>query len=520
MAVGPVRALLVARAQATVAQLRREGGGAGVIAAGIPALVGAFAIGPPAAMCFMLGVRLGADLNDPALVDFSARALSLTIAAVVLAIGVGGGAARPSDGMTSEALRVYPVPRRALLAAQLLSGAVGLLPALGLSAIAALTGGLIRGSQAPVLVTTAIGLQIALWLLLTQEATATFVRLVLAGRQGLRLAASVVVVGATVVLLWPVDWAVASLANLARGRDSVAWAQFAAFAASSVAAFGLLVALISAVDRMQLAARTRGATTNEWTPESPVDGVSRLLLDSIRGSRVARYFLMNGLIIGVALAITLKVLPLERLVVRATGGPFEGAARALAYGPFTAMVIVSTAFMTAPLWLNQFGWYDGGPRRLFLLPLSLRDVLLGHRRTFARALVVQVLLAALPMAWVRPPSAADLLWSLVTVGSLFFVIVGVVGPLVSVQFPRRVTKDAVQSADSMSESLVQAAMTLTLGLTIMAVYVIAKAAAGPWGPAFAMSVVLALSALYARGMQELVVSRVFAQRERLIEDLG
>lgn len=519
MAVGPVRALLVARAQATIAQLRREAGGLGILAAAVPGVLASVAIGPPALLCFVLGLRSGADLAAPQLVPIAARVLFWLVVIIILALGVGGGVSRVGEEFSGDALRVFPVRRRSLVAAQLVSGAVGTLPALGLSALAALTAGLTLGAAAPAAATVGIGIQLALWLLLVQQVTATVGRLILEGRTGLKPILATAVGTAAVIWISPADLAISALISFSSGHTSSGWAWFAAFGTSTTAAFGAMVKLAGAVDRMSLAARARGARVHDWRPESAVDGVSRLLLGSIRASRVGRYVLLNGLITSATLAITLKLLFLDRA---ATGvrGPFASLIQAIGSGPFVAIIIAYTALTSAPLWLNQFGWYAGGTRRVFLLPISLNEILDGHRRAFARALVAQSVLAAIPMWLLRPPAPADLAWSVLTAAAVFHAVVGVVGPLVSVRFPRRVTKDAVSGGASLGATIIPGVLSLLLGLAAASFYVIARAAGGAWGPATAMVPVLGATLLYASRMRETVAGRVYAQRERLIEDLG
>ena len=174
--------------------------------------------------------------------------------------------------------------------------------------------------------------------------------------------------------------------------------------------------------------------------------------------------------------------------------------------------------LSSELWINQFGWDGPGIKTLLLMPIAPRDLLLGKLLGLAGLLAVQLGLAVLPLAAVRPPRFVDLVWGL-GAGGFALLTLGGLGHVLSAGLPRDLAGRALGPAPGFASMLASAAANALVVALLLLGFRVGRGA-GPWGLALAMWALCGVAALVYWRVLPLLGERVMALREQLIDELG
>lgn len=477
MAVSPIRALLVAHFQTSLARSTKEMSRQGVWAMGLLVAVLALFVALPAAFgLFMAGFVLGPRLGGPR-GDQAAVALGVLLSLLVGVGGVLGGLLGGARKLSWEQYRIFPLSLPRLFAAELIAGLGDVLVlglALGLGAFG-LGLGLARPALLPLValicvehlllilvLQLALGslaqrlakrLRIVVWALLTLVWLGSIWTGNLAprGEAALDPARLAVLqeVGAWMVRVFkalPSTWAVEGLEAVVRGQALRGFA-LQLYPMGLVLLFGWMAARLLLREQASLAPEPeRGPRAKLWTFGTPAEGVGRLQFRTLMSSHHGKFgFLMP------ILTVVLIRGPLAKVA-----GPSTWALP----GAFAYLALFGNQFQ-----FNQFGLDGHGVKGLFLLPLGGRDLLGGKLRGF---LLYQGLQGLLLMALMVPlfrPSPTEVVAAL-ALGACFFLAQNTVGAFTSSWMPRRIDRTSLKN-NQMPLPLVLVAMGVSLACTVV-----------------------------------------------------
>ena len=525
--VGLFRALLTAHAQMMINRTRKGLGRRGIIGLTVVIVIMLAAAAPMFMTFGFLGSLFGRGIDKP----LAAPLMGGILLAVSLGIGLVGGLLGGARQLTWDAYRSFPVPFTTLFFAEtfaslgdlLVLGFVGMVVAMGAAFIWQ------RPALAP-LVLLLLG-QVVLWVLFLQHLVGT---LAVTAVRRLRRA---------MVFLMVAAWAgVTVVAGLAREiqedieRDRIehiraAWHQMQPAMA--------LLPPVRAVDAM-IAARQGELLRCVWL-ELPMLGVTLALgllsyallrresrpsvaLEDVGGGR-AEPLRWTGVAFGVArlhihqVSGSLQgrfglVVPLITVVlIKGPLGTVGVSAKYTVPGAVLYLALAATQF-----YFNQWGFDGQGVKTLFLLPIRMRDLLIGKTLALLVYCVFQNALLLALLALLVHPDARELVAGAL-LGGCLFVAYALEGQWVSALYPRPLAMHRMNptglSATSLLPLGVGMANSTVFGATYSLVEWLAPRAVIP------MLVVLlgVLVALY-RMLLPATGRFVEEHRENLVEVLG
>lgn len=428
MAVSPLRALATAHVQDGVNRARRQAGVAGAWALwAMLGLVMSSTVLPSALVVGVLAARWAASVSQPStekLLPF----ITLLVTGFVVGGGLLGGLSGSGRQLPWELLRVYPLRRRTLFAAELFVGAVEPITAWELTTLGAACVGACVGAPRLAVVLVPLTLAHALLLLTLRLLVDAVLR-----RLSRRLRSLIALLPLVpVVALGAVPFAVrgtpkrdmhAFLTQLSEALEWIPTHRAMKLAVALVRGeplpsggglavlFVVGVALaIAAVTAALLAQETRsgpaeraGTKARPWTFSSPTWGVARLQWTSILSSLLGR--------------LPLLLSPLLVIVVGATQGRVEPrwtVPLAFAYGPLACLSLL----------FNQFGLDRHGVKALLLLPISAAELLRGKQLAAWAWLATQAATLSVLLLLTRSAGPRDVL-----VGLLVYACVSLTGDM-------------------------------------------------------------------------------------------
>ncbi len=478
MAVSPVRALLVAHFQTSLARSTKELSRQGVWAlVFLVAVLGLLVALPAALGLFMAGFSLGPRLGGPR-GDSATLILGGVLAVVVGVGGVLGGLMGGAKKLSWEQYRVFPLHPIRLLGAELAAGLGDILVlglALGLGAFT-LGLGIARPALLPLLLLVflehlllilvlqlflgslaqrlAKRLRVAVWALMVLVWLGSVWMGQMAPRRGhagnpaleqmLRAGAAHAV---DLLRALPTTWAVDGLDAAARGH-----AAKGLLLQLYPLGLGLLFALGAArlLDREQEALapvpETGGAKEKLWSFRSPAEGLGRLQFRTLMSSHHGKFgFLMPVVTV---------------VLVRGPLSHIQGQSFWALPGAFVYLALFGNQFQ-----FNQFGMDGHGVKGLFLLPIGARQLLEGKLRGFLMYQGLQALLLVallIPLFW---PSPLELL-AVLAMAACFFLTQSAVGAFTSSWKPRRIDRASLKN-NQMPLPLVLVALGVSLLCTLV-----------------------------------------------------
>jgi hypothetical protein len=529
--VSPIRALLVAHFQTSLARSTKEMSRQGVWAlvflvavlslfVALPAAFGLFMAG------FALGPRLGGPKGEPAVLVLGA------LMGILVGIGgVLGGLLGGARKLSWEQYRVFPLSLPRLFVAELVAGLGDVLVlglALGLGAFVVGLGitqpallpllalvfvehlllilvlQLLLGSLAQRL---AKRLRVVVWGLLITVWIGSIWMGNLAPRRGGSLdpekVALLKAAGEWLIKAFkglPTTWAMEGLGAAAQGHLLQGFAL-------QLYPLGLILLLGFAAARLLLREQeslvpevTRGPRTKLWSFRTPAEGVGRLQIRTLLSSHHGKF----GFLMPVITVVLLRG-PLSQVM-----GPSTWALP----GAFAYLALFGNQFQ-----FNQFGLDGHGVKGLFLLPLSGRDLLAGKLRGFLIYQGLQgLLLLALMVPLFRPP-LLDVVASL-ALGACFFLTQNTVGGFTSSWMPRRIDRTSLKN-NQMPLPLVLLAMGTSLACSVVfggCFALLRWLAPGLLAPG--MGAVAGLVWVAHRALRERSAAYLDRRREAIVEGVG
>ena len=454
MAVGPIRGLLIAHAQAGWNRSAKELGRRGrLFLWGILILLALLGVVPLLVILVVAGYGLGGTLGDPELGPVSVRVLGGLLGAFALGGGLVGGLVGGSKQLAWERYRGFPLAARKLYLAELLAGLGDLMPLAVAGCVTGLLLGLAVAQPAtlpllPWVALLTVGLLLSIRLLVGSLAARLLKRLHLllgllvaaawvggallgsslqardlaAETRFLALAQQAGRFGQTLARALPTTWALEGLVAATRGQAlrALAWQ---AYPLLFLLACMVLGSWLLNREGAALQVQPTGAAARLWSFRNPALGLARLQWLTLLGSHLGKF--------GFAM-------PLMTLVL--IKGPFARVGPVWAVpGAFLYLALVGNQFL-----FNQFGLDREGVKALFLLPIPARDLLRGKLLGFAAYQGVQVLLLSLLLGLLLRPSPRELFGSLLLMTCVFLVL-ATLGQLFSVLYPRPMARKSLQS---------------------------------------------------------------------------
>ena len=449
--VTPLVALLSAQTQASLNRSVRESGFVGRAASLLLWIFVAAALVPELVFGAGIGLTLGRELvgeNGSQMVPV----LATTHAVLAFVFGtLGGLMSDPRFG--DEGFRVYPVPGRQLLAAEMLNSFQELAPLLAAATFVGMGLGLSLVLPGATPVVWVIVLQGIVWTALLQQLVGSFKRAI-----GKRATGSVlVVVPAAVIafvglLAWwrpreswsafvsalrfardvlPSSFAYRGLAAFARGETSSGLALQLVLLASTALLFAAAATALVAERRLE----GRVATSSRSAPDtfsfrSPVEGLGKLFLSQVWSGR-------DGKILVLMPAAMTAVFAALRLIIPSRPPKDDALAGLLASNPpWLTYFLLFVVLSSNELLFNEFGLDRSGVRTLLLLPIATRDLVLGKLRGQLLLVLVRGGLGVVPLFTLIRITPGGVAHALGAAGT-FFAGLFVAGFLFSVRFPRK-----------------------------------------------------------------------------------
>ena len=241
------------------------------------------------------------------------------------------------------------------------------------------------------------------------------------------------------------------------------------------------------------------AAAARFRPSGPVLSIARLHAHHLLSSLQGRF----GLVVPIITVVLVKG-PLAN----ATAGSTWVIPGAVTYLAVTA----------GQLQFNQFGFDGQGVKTLLLLPITMRQILLGKALAMGVYCAVQYVVLFALLAWIIHPSAREIVGGGLLAGCLLVAHVAE-GHWVSVAFPRPIPFHRMQGGGLQGANL----FPLGLGALNATAFGGAYGALLSWAPVAlvpAMMGVLALVLLGYRALLPRAARYVTERRERLVEVLG
>ena len=535
MVVSPARALMAARMQLLWNLAHRGRGAVATIAAVVIAVVAVACLVPPFVMFHSFGSALGQDLTAEA-----SPAMTWLCGLVALIVfGLGGVAGlRHRAGFDRELLRVLPLRPVQILVGELPFNLIDTIPILGFTFLAGLGVGLARAMPGSGLQVALVVAQDMLCLLLVQQLVGACVRLAGRSRIGAAVAGLVVVLVASVAVLYAGEGFEGALERVMGVLPTSAGWQAVRASAAGVATRSLALhlaglaftaALFAVTAWLQLlelrqepkARIERRKTEKLWTFRRPAAGVARLLVAEVLGARAGQLLLALPVF-----CTTLFVLAADILRRSAVGRDFSGflltihllLQKAVAL-PLFVLVPPAVILCNRQLWLNQFAWEGAGVKTLFLAPVRTVEILRGKLAGLLLLQMPQALVACAPLLRLRLPEGWDLVTGLCA-AAMAATVLGTFGHVLSARHPRVLAEQGERTGGTDAGI----ALTVTGAVLAMAavVYGVVRGLAGlpPWAPAllFALMTVVVLAA--HRALAPRMAASVDSCREVLAETLG
>jgi len=504
--VSQLRGIVVAHGRSTWNRAYRESGLAAGASAGLLFVLVGIVLLPLFGLATRVSLQLARSLGGTEGSGGAVFWLTVFLAIDVVLLGVIGGLRHQLRLSWNEFGR-YPISRARLLIAELPTGAIEVMPLIALPLILGYATGLILGQPRAAPAIVLVTVQALLWLLLVQHLTGSIRRLVFKrSRASVAAIGGVLAVGALgawLVSSGPAGWwmftpaaqAHQGIAEIARGRPVSGWMRQLIPLLWTV----VLVGVVARVHYREMTTERRvfnrgAAERGSWRFRTPAQGVGRLFVSEILGSRWGRTMvLMPVFLVGLAVAVQ-AIMVAQPVADNGVEAAVQQAMHRLADLPLFAIALVLVPLLNADIWLNQFGWDRRGVCTLLTVPIELEAVLLGKLRGAAMFACMQAVLVVLPVLWLRVPSWPELCAGVGAAGTVLIWTMGI-GHVVSARFPRAVRRDAAGPAPkSVIHNLVALMVTLLLaaGLLIPAVVL---SNTGPWAVAIGMIVMMMSSAL-------------------------
>ncbi len=247
----------------------------------------------------------------------------------------------------------------------------------------------------------------------------------------------------------------------------------------------------------------------------PAGGLGRLFFKQLLDSHFGLLMLFFPLLAAAGLDFFLWALRLVASRAEAgevLPGPIVGLTR-LHELPLFELFLFATVWMGIEIFSNQFGWDGRGLRTLLILPLPVRQILLGKLYGLARFLGLQLVLSVPFLLPFYRPSGVELISGVGGAGAAFMVVVAG-GHLFSARFPRLVEATGT-SGMPLHLSWIPGLTMVILGLVFASVRALAMAIA-PWVPALFMPLLFAAAVAGYRVLLPTIARQVTTQQERLL----
>ncbi|HJV89656.1 MAG TPA: hypothetical protein VJ623_05065 [Holophagaceae bacterium] len=527
----PVRALLTAYFQASLArstkELSRQGVWALVLLVGV---LGLFVALPAAFGLFMAGFSLGPRLGGPDR-DMAILVLGGVLGLVVGVGGILGGLLGGAKKLSWEQYRAFPLHPLRLMVAELVAGLGDVLVAGLALGLGMLTLGLALAHPAllPLLLIVLLEhlllilalqlllgslaqrvakrLRVVVWGLLAVVWVGSMVLGQLAPRKGhpanpmLEQAVRAVADHALGFLrALPTTWAVEGLDAAVQGHLGKAL-----LLQLYPLGLGLLCAFWASrlLEREQEAlapVQDSGPGEKLWSFRSPAEGLGRLQFRTLMSSHHGKFgFLMPVMTV---------------VIIRGPMAQFGGQAHWALPGAFAYLALFGNQFQ-----FNQFGMDGHGVKGLFLLPIGAEQLLEGKLRGFALYQGLQALLLVALLVPLFKPAPLELLAAL-AMAVCFFLTQSAVGSFTSSWMPRRIDRASLKNNQ----------MPMMLVLTAMGVSLLCTAVFGGafgllrWlAPAFLLPGMLLLAGLAwlgHRAVRREAAAYLDRRREVIVEAVG
>jgi hypothetical protein len=525
---GPLSALLVAHLQTGKNRALRGLGRYGAVALGFVVLLPVLVGGAMGVLCAIIGGRLGRHIDVPEAPDY----LGGLVTMVTLAFGFMGGILGGTRQLTWETYKSYPVPFRTLFFAELGASVfdVLVLVYLALNACMAVAFSMERPDLAPWLLLL-VG-QAALWVLFMQQIIGA---LAVAAVKRLRVAFFAILLSTWIglsyvgraasefdanirsdrvdelrrwwdlVLPWFESFPLVRAAHalrLASGGEWVAAGQHEVPLLCFTTALGLLTYLLLRREAglgSILAGGAWGVPSARWRTAGAVGMIARLHAHHLLTSLQGRF----GLVIPIVIVVLIK-------------GPLAGATAGTAW--VLPGAVTYLAVSAGQLQFNQFGLDGQGVKTLLLLPVTMREILLGKALAMAAYSVTQYAILFALLTWTMHPSVGQLVGGGLLAGCLLVTHVAE-GHWVSAVLPRALPFHRIQAGGLQVAHLfpliLGAANATAFGGAYGALYAFAPRALVP-AMALAFAGVLTLYGAALPRAARFVTGR----REKLVEVLG
>jgi hypothetical protein len=241
------------------------------------------------------------------------------------------------------------------------------------------------------------------------------------------------------------------------------------------------------------------AAAARWSAAGPVLSIARLHLHHLLSSLQGRF----GLVVPIITVVLVK-------------GPLANATAGSSWvipGAVTYLAVTA-----GQLQFNQFGFDGQGVKTLLLLPITMRQILLGKALAMAAYCTAQYAVLFVLLAWMVHPSVREIVGGSLLAGCLLVAHVAE-GHWVSAAFPRPLPFHRMQGGGLQGAHL----FPLGLGALNATAFGGAYGALLSWAPIVlvpAMLVAFAAVLLLYRALLPRAASYVTERRERLVEVLG
>jgi hypothetical protein len=525
---GPLAALLVAHVQTGKNRALRGLGRYGAVGLAFVILLPLSVGGVMGVLCAIIGGKLGRHIDLPEAPIY----LGGFVAIMTFAFGFMGGILGGTRQLTWEAYKSYPVPFRTLFFAEIAAsvGDVLVLVYLALNACMGLAFVRERPDLAPWLLLL-LG-QATLWVLFTQQIIGA---LAIAVVKRLRVAFLAVMLSTWIGLSYVGRAAAEFEENIRRDRIeelrrwwdmALPWLESFPLVRASYAvrlasrgewfavgqhevpllcfttALGLSTYLLLRREAglgSTLAGGTWGARSSRWRTAGAVGMIARLQLHHLLTSLQGRF----GLVIPIVTVVLIK-------------GPLAGATAGTAW--VIPGAVTYLAISAGQLQFNQFGLDGQGIKTLLLLPVTMREILVGKALAMAAYSLTQYAILFALLSWTMHPGASDLVGGGLLAGCLLVTHLGE-GHWISAILPRAVPFHRIQAGGLQVAHL----FPLVLGAANATAFGGAYGALHSWAPRALVPTMAAAFALvllaYAAALPR-AARFVTRQREKLVEVLG
>jgi hypothetical protein len=305
-----------------------------------------------------------------------------------------------------------------------------------------------------------------------------------------------------------------ALVDLLDGRLAPALARLAYV----VAATGVLTVLTAMVHwrETRVEAQVRGRRRSEAPVlrfRTPAAGVAVLHLRQLLDSRNGKVFFFVPLLMSGGAALWLWMMRFAERSGEALPEDLAGALTRVQGVPLLEIFLFVVIWMNGEIWTNHFGWDRGGLRALLVLPLSHRQLLVGKLQGILRFTALQSAVCVIPLLFVYRPVATEVVGGVAAAGATF-VVVTAGGQLLSIRFPRAVSRTSTGTMPIYLSWIPGVAMVLLATATVLIHKV--TATVSPWAAPLVFLVLLgAAVVIYLRALP-LIGAYLASERQRLL----